>query len=1346
MNRDASVEQLYDKSFKAIYPILHFTESNTISGYEGSIIDENGNAFGYGIPRFVKLDDMPAYLQNDVEFNKQLQEFKNYGSNSYKLNVFSDASGNLYSFIPNNKFATKAYVDSLIISGPGGDGSDTVIAGSAVEYVFKLSKSESDVPELNIPSDYEDVESSYQVDGYTPDGWTDHPNGISADYPVEFVAIRKKEDNIWQKFSVPAIWAKWGADGKDGDGVEYIYILTNTNDAPDIIIPDDWETNQDYQKSEYKPKSNIIDEDGNVLKWTDNYNQPNAYARYSWVAIRKFTNNRWQQYSDPKLWNIYKVAGKSYADLYKRTDNILNSDNLPIYSDSIYYRFSDDKFFSDENCENELFIIGDDNLDVDNLWNTDIPANEGKYLYRTSAFVDIVDLDAPVSITSDMWNGPFFESANGDKGERGTSISVTGRFDSSIELKDAYRYYLVNNGYITSDESLEKPEQYFKDDILNISDGYIVTDSGNLWLYSAENQGYSTFDEFFNNNWTNLGKIQGDSAYIYTAYANKDKDGNIIFTGTEAPLGKEPGKYFGVFVTDAKRENIFPNNQDQVDLFSWSKWEGEDGYGYEQIFCLSDSSIAPEIPQWADQDEFTIEQWNAKDFVPTGWSDTPLTTSSDFQYCWVATRSVPASDNTVANNFHGENTGAGYSTTAILFSRYGQDGVDGFGLQPIYKLSSTSNDVEIPQPTDDSDIIEWNSKNFVPEGWSNSPLSPTTSLRYCVIATREYPGIEDEFNIFHGEQDDNGDIEIDGIKYSKYASIYSYLAADGNDGEAVKSPILYPAGTWNKDITYVRTEEMAPYVYHKGENDEDGNYYVLVVSESINEEPTIDSSSPWQKMEKFESVYTEIGIIENGTIGEAVFNNDFMFSQTGIYNTDYSISLYKRSSTIPVLSNRNLSVDELKGDGWSEDIPTGDASLYIISAIKGTTTNTAEGIIGTEWKGPYTEDNISEFNNSRFNSTEYQLFNNENPYGENKISENKWKPVYCVDLNTGRLWCGAGNVKFSDDGSGELAGGKISWDAAGNLYFPITGTMQASYKYNDLKILGLSYSLSLNGGHFGDENDVILKAYDASGNELISENLVVMSPSTVVGTLDIKNATSLILYYQNEIIAKVDNIEIPEITVLKHKLLNNSTDLISTECIGAINGVLYTDDSETYNIVPGVKGISNIRLTTQISNEDLNSTLEIDVICEDCSILNKNTALANTSLRLLSGSSTLLTILIDSNIDLSKVITTVKDRELNYVNIDITNNGNVSISEAPYHVTYDPDKGKYKIQIILTHNKSADEDLGNAEDEYVAVLKDDKGNIITDELTIGPGNVIDYIEIDESWYTGPGQNLTLTIN
>lgn len=38
----------------------------------------------------------------------------------------------------------------------------------------------------------------------------------------------------------------------------------------------------------------------------------------------------------------------------------------------------------------------------------------------------------------------------------------------------------------------------------------------------------------------------------------------------------------------------------------------------------------------------------------------------------------------------------------------------------------------------------------------------------------------------------------------------------------------------------------------------------------------------WVKFESFEALYTSIGIIENGMIGSAVYNNEFMFSQQGI--------------------------------------------------------------------------------------------------------------------------------------------------------------------------------------------------------------------------------------------------------------------------------------------------------------------------------------------------------------------------------------------------------------------------------------------------------------------------------
>ena len=78
--------------------------------------------------------------------------------------------------------------------------------------------------------------STYQQDGFIPDSpyWYDSPRGITEEYRVEVSSIRAKkvisafsDKPIWDVFSAPIIWASWGEDGIDGDGVEYIFCITN---------------------------------------------------------------------------------------------------------------------------------------------------------------------------------------------------------------------------------------------------------------------------------------------------------------------------------------------------------------------------------------------------------------------------------------------------------------------------------------------------------------------------------------------------------------------------------------------------------------------------------------------------------------------------------------------------------------------------------------------------------------------------------------------------------------------------------------------------------------------------------------------------------------------------------------------------------------------------------------------------------------------------------------------------------------------------------------------------------------------------------------------------------------
>lgn len=99
-----------------------------------------------------------------------------------------------------------------------------------------------------------------------------------------------------------------------------------------------------------------------------------------------------------------------------------------------------------------------------------------------------------------------------------------------------------------------------------------------------------------------------------------------------------------------------------------------------------------------------------------------------------------------------------------------------------------------------------------------------------------------------------------------------------------KGQIVYPAGAYDVNKSYVCDEYKAPYVLDK----EDNNYYVLNTqmtwtgTEQGNRRPSNDITDSWVLMPTFEAFYAKVGIIANGLIGSAVFNGDYVFSQQGI--------------------------------------------------------------------------------------------------------------------------------------------------------------------------------------------------------------------------------------------------------------------------------------------------------------------------------------------------------------------------------------------------------------------------------------------------------------------------------
>jgi hypothetical protein len=117
--------------------------------------------------------------------------------------------------------------------------------------------------------------------------------------------------------------------------------------------------------------------------------------------------------------------------------------------------------------------------------------------------------------------------------------------------------------------------------------------------------------------------------------------------------------------------------------------------------------------------------------------------------------------------------------------------------------------------------------------------------------------------------------------------------------EAEKAPILYSAGIYNEKSIYTKPDsnDQCPYIYYpKGLTLDDNdnisingkkyNYFYLKKSQS--EEMDFESaytSGYWKKIDSFEAIYSDIGILKAAEVGNFVFDDKYMFSKFGVDNT-----------------------------------------------------------------------------------------------------------------------------------------------------------------------------------------------------------------------------------------------------------------------------------------------------------------------------------------------------------------------------------------------------------------------------------------------------------------------------
>ena len=121
---------------------------------------------------------------------------------------------------------------------------------------------------------------------------------MGPEYRFEWQAQRTKKDDKWGPYENLILWSHYGKDGKDGDGVQYIF-TANTGNTPSL--PDDYMDDPNYQNNEgeeYTPKG-----------WDDDPIPVNETLTHCWVCIRRYRNGKWGPYTDPIIWDSYYVEG-----------------------------------------------------------------------------------------------------------------------------------------------------------------------------------------------------------------------------------------------------------------------------------------------------------------------------------------------------------------------------------------------------------------------------------------------------------------------------------------------------------------------------------------------------------------------------------------------------------------------------------------------------------------------------------------------------------------------------------------------------------------------------------------------------------------------------------------------------------------------------------------------------------------------------------------------------------------------------------------------------------------------------------------------------------------------------
>ena len=386
-----------------------------------------------------------------------------------------------------------------------------------------------------------------------------------------------------------------------------------------------------------------------------------------------------------------------------------------------------------------------------------------------------------------VWGAWQISRIKGEKGEDGTSIKI--------------------KGTVSSVSDLPNPPA-------DPSDCYIV--GQNLYVWDGDS-------------WVNAGQFKGDkgdsgadgldgvNAYVHIKYAKSLTEGDWSDNN-----GETPDKYIGIYC------DSLPTDSMTWSKYSWSKWKGDDGFGYEYIYKRTTTSSAPSTPTTTSQSD---------DYVPSGWTDDPSGVNATYKYEWLCYRKK-------VDGKWGKFIGsAANNAVAALWAKYGTDGADGSDGSdgadaPYYEIRYAKNGSTTSAPSLTKTALN-------PSGWSTT--QPSVSTGYYLWMT-----------IAKKSADGSTLIE----QWSTPIRITPYDGTDGKDGKSY-APVMVYRGVYSASKTYYGNANRLDCV-KSGDT-----YYIARIDAGTFSNVAPPNTNKWNSFgASFESVATNLLLAENANIGD----------------------------------------------------------------------------------------------------------------------------------------------------------------------------------------------------------------------------------------------------------------------------------------------------------------------------------------------------------------------------------------------------------------------------------------------------------------------------------------------